>query len=357
MMSEQDLRKRAARGGALLALAVALNAWLMPRRHLPHVTAETVRSAPLELIVRAPGSIQPRRVTVIKAEFDAPVVRKNYSESQTAAEGSFLVEIGRDYILTNHIARENDFKNSQVEVKKAQRELKLQKALFKKQAIAQAAIEDAAFALDKAEQALQTAHASYDLEQQRWSKNIVNAPFSGTIIKDSLGSDKNVSAGRELLVIGDVSAYVMEVKVGEIDIAQVHEGQTADIRVQAAEDRRLTGHVIQVGSHAEDRVYLVRIILDSTNGLPLLPQFSGEARIAAGATEQILTVPLSAVGAREGKRVVWTLDSFGRMHAQTVELGRSNPERVEITKGLAAGQRICATAQTSFRNFMGVFYD
>ena len=73
-----------------------------------------------------------------------------------------------------------------------------------------------------------------------------------------------------------------------------------------------------------------------------------------GKTDPVVSVPLAAIGVKDGKRLVWIVNSLRRIRAQFVEVGRSNPDRVEITKGLSSGERICAVAEPFFRDGMRV---
>ena len=117
------------------AVLVVLNVNIMSPRLIPLVRTEPLKSAPLELMVRAPGTIQPVKTETLKAEFDGPVVKKAFKEGDRVKPGQFLLEVGRDNIQMEYLSRSNDLKNAQLKFRKAVNELKLQKILYKKKSI------------------------------------------------------------------------------------------------------------------------------------------------------------------------------------------------------------------------------
>ena len=340
-------------------VVIAINVVVLGSKYTPIVKVEAVQAAPLDLMVRAPGILQPAKNVVIKAEFDGPVIKKIYKEGDKVRAGQKLLEIGRDSIQMEHMGKINEFQNAQRELKKAVNEVRLQKTLYRKKAVAMAAVEEAKQALERARQALDISSAAYCLAQERWNKNIIYAPFNGTVTRDGIGADPAVSAGKEMLSIGDLSLYSMQVKIDELDIAQVKEGQAALVRLQAFEEKPLKARVSRVAAQSDEKgiaQYSVTLDIDreASADLPLRPQFGGEGRIMVGRTESVISAPLSALAMKDGKQIVWAVNSLGRLQAQPVDVGRSNAERVEITKGLAAGMALCTAVRPAFAQGMRV---
>lgn len=338
---------------------VVLNVAVLGRRHTLAVKAVTVKKAPLELIVRAPGILQPATNALIRAEFDGPVIGKAYKEGDQVRAGQRLLEIGRDNIQMQYMGKDSEFKNAQRELKKAVNELKLQKTLFKKKAVAFASVDEATHALERARQAVELSSAAFLIERARWNKNVIFAPFNGTITKDYIGQEATVAAGKELLSLGDLSSYAMQVKVDELGIAQIRVGQPALVRLQASEDKPLKARVAKIGAQSDEKgmaQYAVSLAIapKSSTDLPLMPQFSGEGRIRIGATEPVLAVPLTSLAMKGGMQIVWAVNALGRLEARAVEVGRSNADEAEITAGLAEGDRVCVSAKPSFAGGMRV---
>jgi len=180
------------------------------------------------------------------------------------------------------------------------------------------------------------------------------------VVKDWIGEDKSISSGKEIVTVADVSQYTVKANVDELDIKRVAEGQPAEVKLQIYDQTPLPAIVKEVGSAPEGNglpeIAVVLLIMD-TEGLPLRPKLTAEARIDTGRTEPILAVPLSAVANADGNPRVWILGIWNRLRAVPVQLGRANPDQVEITQGLRAGDRICTTAEPDFADGMMVLVE
>lgn len=339
------------------AAITALNMILLPQRYSPRVQVEALNPAPFPLIVRAPGQVEAKASVTIKAQFDGPVVSKRYREGDAVQSGQVLAVIGRDRIRLDYQARKDALVNAKADLLRARKEVRLQKTLFAQQAVAYSSVEEAEKALVRAAQARRSAEEAYRLEQIRWDSSTLAAPFAGTVVKDSLGDEKSVTTGREIAIVADVSEYTARVRVDELDIKRVSEGQDAEVRVQIFPQAVFKARVSQVGSQpesAESSAIPVSLLLTDLQGLLLRPKLTAEGRIFTGLAPAALSVPLSAVVNTDGTPKVWVVGRLKRITARPVELGLTNPERVEIAQGLKARAQVVVAAEPDFENGMRV---
>jgi RND family efflux transporter MFP subunit len=353
----QNLAPRLSVAALAWGFFLALNMALLPPRYLPFARIELVQRTAFPLIVRAPATLQPKRELDVKAQFDGPVVKKNYLEGQSVKEGDVLLEIGRSRIEADFKNKSDELQNARADFLKAKKDINLQKALFRKQAVSESTVEDAERALVRAEQALKSAEISFELEKTRWNSNKILAPFSGEILHDGLDSDPEVTAGQELFILGDVSEYTLRAGVDELEIGQVKVGQTAEVRIQAFEKTLLRATVLRVGSQADSgAVPEIPIILqlESTQGLILLPRLTAEVRLKIGEIQNVFSVPISAIDNADGKPKVWVVNQRGFLEHRVVVLDNSNPDRVQVTDGLKENEHVCVTADPLWAQGMKV---
>jgi len=113
------------------------------------------------------------------------------------------------------------------------------------------------------------------------------------------------------MTIADMSVITAEVKVDETDIVNVRIGQEAEVKVDALGDRKLKGHVSDVGNSAVNRSgqantggnqeakdFKVVITLDDPPE-ELRPGLSCTASIITARTKQVLTIPIQALTVKE----------------------------------------------------------
>jgi multidrug efflux pump subunit AcrA (membrane-fusion protein) len=133
--------------------------------------------------------------------------------------------------------------------------------------------------------------------------------------------------------------------VFEQDLAGVRVGQTVRAELQALPGEIRTGRIAYVYPtlNPETRTVRVRVVLPNRD-LALKAGMYATLRITAGARDAVLTVPRSA-GLSTGERsIVVVRGSNGQLAPREVALGASNDERVEILRGVRAGETVVASA-------------
>ncbi len=334
-----------------------LNMIFMPRRYAPAVETQILKVERMPLVVRGSGNLEAKDSNTLKMQFEGPVMVKHFREGQQVVQGEVLAIIGREKIRLDNQSKHDALLNARADLDKAKKELILQKQLFKKGAVAHASVDDASRILVKAQQSLAAAEGTYAEQQKLWNSSTVKSPINGTVVKDWIGDDKIVSAGKEIVTVADVSEYTVKARVDELDIKQVRENQVARISLQIYPEKMFSGVVREVGSvpdgSALPQVPVV-LRLNNSPGYTFRPKLSAEAKILTGWTTPVISVPLTAVANTDGNPRVWVINGLSRLRLVDVELGRSNPDQVEITKGLSEGQTICVTAEPDFADGMKV---
>jgi HlyD family secretion protein len=122
------------------------------------------------------------------------------------------------------------------------------------------------------------------------------------------GSDFNEDP---IVIIATLSSMEMKVEVGEHEVVHLHEGDPAEIEIDAFPDKRFPAQVIEIaknatvknaGTEAEVTTFPVRIAL-TVNVPGALPGMSGQATISTETHEEALIVPLQAVTVRTEKQL------------------------------------------------------
>jgi multidrug efflux pump subunit AcrA (membrane-fusion protein) len=92
-------------------------------------------------------------------------------------------------------------------------------------------------------------------------------------------------------------------------------------------------------------VVLVRI----PQGLTVRPGFLARAEFALEQREDVLAVPAAAIGVSEGNAFVYVVnaDTLARRPVQT---GLTAGGWIEVTQGLAAGERVVSSGHTNLRS-------
>jgi HlyD family secretion protein len=223
------------------------------------------------------------------------------------------------------------------------------------------------------QESLAQARAALDQSEDLLSKTRIRSPIDGVVIQVDVKVGETVIAGTTnipgstMMVIADPSESLTEVQVDEADIAQVREGQNADIFTAAYPDTPLAGTIQSIASVARQTPgqaslsFLVKILLDEQDVMTIRPGMSVRADIYTQSSEETLAVPVQAVlfdedmdeddEGKEEQTFVFVM-ADGKAVRKDVEIGISSDSDQEITEGLEEGETIISGPFRVLRNLV-----
>ena len=173
----------------------------------------------------------------------------------------------------------------------------------------------------------------------------MRAPAGGYVLEKSVTAGQKVMAGDPLYKVADLSVLWAEGEVFEQDMSTVLLGAAVNAEFAAFPDEHWLGRIsyIYPTLNPETRTVRVRVVLPNA-AFRLKPGMYATLRIAGRAREGVLSVPRSAVLATGERSIVFVRESSGELAPREVALGTTNDDRVEILRGLAAGETVVASA-------------
>ncbi len=210
------------------------------------------------------------------------------------------------------------------------------------------------------QESLAQARAAQDQSQELLGKTQIRSPIDGVVIQVDIKEGETVIAGTTnipgstMMVIADPSETLTEVQVDEADIAQVREGQRADVFAAAYPDTPLTGTIQSIASVARQTQgqaslsFLVKILLDEQDDMLIRTGMSVRADIYTQSSAETLAVPVQAVlfdeEAEDGEGGAETAYVFvmqgDKAVRKDVEVGLSSDSDQEIISGLDEGETV-----------------
>ena len=211
------------------------------------------------------------------------------------------------------------------------------------------------------QESLAQARAALDQFEDLLSKTRIRSPIDGVVIQLDVKVGETVIAGTTnipgstMMVIADPSETLTEVQVDEADIAQVREGQSADIFTAAFPDTPLSGTIQSIASVARQTPgqaslsFLVKVLLDEQDSMTIRPGMSVRADIYTQSSAETLAIPVQAVlydedtddddEGKEEQPYVFVMQD-GKAVRRDVEIGISSDSDQEITDGLEEGELV-----------------
>lgn len=168
----------------------------------------------------------------------------------------------------------------------------------------------------------------------------VRAPISGTVTAVNMTAGLSVSPGTVIASLADLHTVYVDANAYETDLPAVHVGDPITARSSAFPDQVFHGKVSYVGKQVDPTTHTVAVRSRIENeGDTLRPGLSVEATVSALSPHQALVLPELAVLVEGDHRYVM-VDRAGKYEKRTVKEGARFDGKVEIVRGIKAGERV-----------------
>jgi membrane fusion protein, heavy metal efflux system len=232
--------------------------------------------------------------------------------------------------------------------------LERDKLLFDKGAIAQSQLQIAQNGDDDAKSDLHAAEQQLKIlgvDKDNPSDTVkVYAPVSGVVIAQNASAAAAAGvtyAGPSgSLTIADLSHVWVICDVYENDLATVHLGQHADIRLNAYPGKTFSGTISDIGAVLDPslRTAKVRIQVQNPAGQLRVGMFATATLLGSRAQSEV-AVPANAILQLHDHSYVFIPGGDGNFRRVQVKTGASLPgNMIEVQGGLSAGQQVVANA-------------
>ena len=415
-------------GVGLLLVLVVLGKVLNKSSDDLKVTAEKAQVRSVIETVTASGKVYPEIEVKISPDISGEIMELNVQEGDSVHRGEVLARIYADIYSAQREDAAARVTQSQATVANNQAALDALKAqlnqdqtvytrnkeLYDQKVISKAEFEqyETKFHASQAQYqaALQnirslqagtrSSQTGLEMANKNLSRTTITAPMNGVISMLNVKKGERVvgtaqMAGTEMMRVANMSSIEVRVDVGENDIVKVAVGDSADVTVEAYNNRKFAGVVTQLASSTNKTGITATTSNDVTNyevhirlnpsfyqdlmtnkesrKFPFRPGMNASADIKTKRKDNVISVPIAAVGTRvkgsdknvdqqkqENKKntddnaddnnssvsgsdldeVVYVIKNDGMVEKRIVTTGIQDINYFEITSGLKAGEQV-----------------
>lgn len=170
------------------------------------------------------------------------------------------------------------------------------------------------------------------------------SPVSGVVMEKAVLTGQRLMAGEAVYKIVDLSRVWIEGEVFEPDLPSVRVGQQVTAEFPALPGTEWTGRVSYVYPTLNPDTRTARVRVELANPTRrLMPGMYATFHFSA-ATELVVNVPRSAVLVTGKRTIVFVRDTTGALAPREVVSGRATDDRIEVVRGLSAGETVVASA-------------
>jgi RND family efflux transporter MFP subunit len=226
--------------------------------------------------------------------------------------------------------------------------LRRAEALFAKNAMPKAQVEQAQLAYDQAESNRIAAASALDQAKNQLSYADLKSDREGIVSAVGADAGQVVAAGTPVVTVVADDEKEVQIAVPENDIAEFKPGKPVKVSFWSDAELVLDGKVREVSASADpqSRTFSVRVSLPANDSV--LIGMTATVAANVGAADDGVTVPLAALAEQSGDKIVWTVDrDAATVHARPVKVSDFTDNGVGVTEGLAPGDLV-VSAGTQF---------
>ena len=183
---------------------------------------------------------------------------------------------------------------------------------------------------------------------QYYKKSPVYAPISGSVISTPLKNGTTVSTSTAIAIIGDIANLQVSADIPERYVAVLKNGLKADISVEAYPDVIFKATVTRVSPVVDSTSRTKEVILhfDERDDRINAGMF-GKVKLYTEDYTGEVVMPVDSLVQNGDDYFAYVVNSDSTVSKRKVTLGNSVDGMIQITKGLAAGEKVVVQGQTS----------
>lgn len=325
------------------------------------VSVSPVVKGAFPVLVRAVGNVTPYNTVTVVPQVEGRLLRVHFREGDRVKAGDLLAELDARALEASLAEARATQAQNQAELRNAQADLARYQRLFRQDSVARQQL-DTQQALVRQLQARSAAdQAKVDSARVQLGYTKIHAPVTGRLglIKTNVGAMIGPSTTDGLVSIVQVDPIsvvfgVPEVQLQSLRDAMAQQNMSGGLEVQAwdrTESRLLaTGRLTTLDNQIDTTTGALRVRARFDNpGEQLFPNQFVNVRLTLQTLPGALSVPVDGVQfGNQGNYVYVVRD--GKAHIQTVKLGASASDRVQVIEGLQAGEQVVLEGMDSLRD-------
>lgn len=300
------------------------------------VSAETVAVGPISAFTTATANLVAEDEVKILAETEGKVVRLLVEEGDFVAKGGTLCLIDpADATLA--------VRKAELGVPFAQLTLDRSEQMAAEKLISSQELDKARYERDVAVQTLAEA-------RHRLRKTTVTVPFAGRVTVRKVQVGQNVKVGEELFTFADFEPLVARIFLPEREVLGLAAGHEVRLTLRASGETRFRGRIRQISPVVDSASGTVKVTVEAVQPpASVRPGAFVSVDVLRETRTGALLVPRPAI-VRELQEAYVFVAEGKTARKRVVELGLEEGDRIQVVKGLKAGESVVTAGQGGLKD-------
>ena len=351
---------------ALLVVIAALFIWtfvFLYQKSQPKVTVyETIvpEVTDLEKTTVATGKVEPRDEVLIKPQISGIIAEVYKEAGQSVKQGEVLAKVKVIPELGQLNSAESRVRLAEINAAQAETDFARTQKLYNDKLISAEEYEKGEVSVKQAREELQTAKDNLEIVKEGITKN--SASFSSTLIRSTITGlilDVPIKVGNSVIMsntfndgttiatVADMGDLIFRGNVDETEVGRIHEGIPVKITLGALQNMQFDATLEYISPKSTENnganQFEIKAAIQVPDSVTIRSGYSANAEMELQRADNVVAIAESAIEFENDSAFVYVLtDSVPvqKFERRSVTTGISNGIKIEIKKGLNAGEQV-----------------
>ena len=308
-------------------------------------------------VISYPSNVVALQETEIRAEVSGYITNIYVADGAVVSKGQRLYEIDRTRYQAAVDQAKANLAIAKANLERVQKDLQRYQTLADKDAIAKQTLDYAFTDVNNQKAQVQAAEANLVTAQTNLQRSVIVAPFSGTVGISQVRNGALVNAGTTLLnTVSSTNPIAVEFQINEKDIAQFTQLQagnsSTEIYATLPDGTRYpeAGRIATIDRAVDSQTGTLKVRASFTNNSNILRSgMNTTLHVSSTSTKEEVVIPYKAVFEQLGVFNVYAVNDSSKVELKQVVLGNKINDKVVITSGIEAGQKVVLDGAASLR--------
>jgi multidrug efflux system membrane fusion protein len=317
------------------------------------VTAATVTSGDMPVILVAPGTIEPLANVAVKSRVDGQIVEVLFKEGDLVEQGAVLFRLDDRLVKAQIAQAEASIAKDEASLRDAEATLARREALVGKKIVTEAAADQARYAVEGLKASIAAGRALLESQRTQLDYLTIRAPISGRTgsLSAKVGTMVRNADTAPIVTINQTKPIwatfsLPQGEIGALRRALASKAQAEIVVGGGTKPTVVQGTIEFIDNQVDKQTGTITAKVIAANADEVLwPGLSVEVRLIVEVKPNMLSVPATAVLPAQQGMIAWVIGPENKVAPRTVTVERIVGQTAYLSDGVRAGERVVTDGQ------------